>query len=196
MKKFIFLALMLMTLLTGTKSMSQAIDPFVGQIALVGFTFAPRGWAVCDGSLLSIANDQALFALIGTTYGGDGVTTFALPDLRGRVPMGQGNGVGLTPAIQGEMKGTETNIISVAQMPSHNHTVNAVLAEGNQNTPTNNFPADTKLLDKEYANGIGNTTMNPQMIENRGGNQPVNNMQPSLTMMYIIALQGVFPARN
>lgn len=151
-------------------------------------------WARCDGQLLPIAQNTALFSLLGTQFGGNGTTTFALPDLRGRVPMGDGSGTGLTPTVVGQLKGTETNTLSTAQMPIHNHTVNAVTSEGNQNTPTGNLPADTKLLDKEYSNAATNTTMNATMIGNAGGSQPVNNMQPTITLMYIIATQGIYPS--
>jgi microcystin-dependent protein len=193
MKKFTFLALLLGTFLTGTKSNAQ-IDPYLGQIILVPYNFAPAGWARCDGQLLPIAQNTALFSLLGTQFGGNGTTTFALPDLRGRVPMGDGSGTGLTPTVVGQLKGTETNTLSTAQMPIHNHTVNAVTSEGNQNTPTGNLPADTKLLDKEYSNAATNTTMNATMIGNAGGSQPVNNMQPTITLMYIIATQGIYPS--
>ena len=194
MKKLTFLALMLMTLLSGTKSNAQS-DPYLGQIILVPYNFAPNGWLTCEGQLLSIAQNSALFSLLGTTYGGNGQTTFALPDLRGRLPMGQGNGPGLTPTVIGELKGSETNTLSVSQMPIHSHTVNAVLAEGNQNSPNGNLPADTKTLDKEYSDTAATTTMKASMIGNSGGSQPINNMQPTLTMMYIIAIQGIYPSR-
>lgn len=192
MKKITFLALLLTTLLTGTKSFSQ--DYFLGEIKLVPYNFAPNGWLRCDGQLLSIAQNTALFSLLGTTYGGNGVTTFALPDLRGRVPMSDGNGPGLTPRVLGEMGGTETNTLTIAQMPAHNHTVNANTADGDQNIPTGSIPANTKLLDKEYIAGSGNTTMSPQMIGLTGGNQPVNNVQPYTTLTYIIATQGIYPS--
>ncbi|WP_394759385.1 phage tail protein [Flavobacterium sp.] len=194
MKKLTFLAFMLMTLFTGTKSNAQ-IEPFVGQIAMVGFNFAPRGWAKCEGQLMSIASNSALFSLLGTTYGGDGVTTFALPDYRGRVPMGDGNGPGLTPRFLGEKAGTENHTLLPSEMPMHNHIVNANSAEGNQNSPSGNFPADTKLLDKEYSSTSNGATMNPQMVGMAGGNLPHNNIQPYSTITFIIALQGVYPSR-
>jgi len=193
MKKLTFLALMLTTLLTGTKSLAQ-IEPFLGQIVLVPYNFAPVGWLKCEGQILPINQNMALFSLLGTTYGGNGTTTFALPDLRGRVPMSEGTGPGLTTRTLGEMGGSETNTLTISQMPAHNHTVNAVSSEGNQNVPTGNLPADTKGLDKEYSSTGANTTMSPQMIGVTGGNQPVNNVQPYLTMTYIIATQGIFPS--
>ncbi|AUS07266.1 phage tail protein [Tamlana carrageenivorans] len=157
--------------------------------------FAPRGWAFCDGQLLAISQNQALFSLLGTTYGGDGRTTFALPDLRGRVPMHAGNGPGLTPRTQGAKSGSETNTLSVSQMPSHSHPVNAVAEDGDQSVPTGNVPAGTKVLDKEYANATPNTVMGSAMIGNQGGGQPVNNMQPYTAIRFIIALSGIYPSR-
>ncbi|KGO83836.1 hypothetical protein Q762_00895 [Flavobacterium cauense R2A-7] len=176
------------------KTVAQS-EPFIGQIAVVAFNYAPQGWAKCEGQLLPIAQNQALFALLGTTYGGDGMTTFALPDLRGRVPMGDGNGPGLTPRVLGEKSGSETNTLTIAQMPMHNHTVNASTVDGDQNVPTGSIPANTKALDKEYTASAANTTMSPSMIGVSGGSQPVNNIQPYTTLTYIIALQGVWPTR-
>ena len=161
------------------------------------YYYVPVGWAECNGQLLQISQYQSLFAIIGTTYGGDGETTFALPDLRGRVPMHVGNGPGLSSRPLGQKSGEETNTLAVAQMPSHNHTINAVIEDGNQSVPTNNLLAGTKLLDQEYSDAsAANTTMNSSMVNNEGGNQPVNNMQPYLVLRYIIALQGLFPSPN
>ena len=171
-------------------------DPYIGQIAIFPYNFEPRGWALCDGRLLSIAQNTALFSLLGTTYGGDGTNTFALPDLRGRVIVGIGNGPGLTPKNLGKMAGTETNTLLVTNLPPHNHAIKAVTSEGNQNSPTNNLPADTKTVDKEYSSATANTTMNPTMVGNTGNGTPVNNMQPYLSIGYYIALQGVYPSRN
>ena len=164
---------------------------------MFGGNFAPRGWAFCDGQILPINQNQALFSILGTTYGGDGRTTFGLPDLRGRVPIHQGTGPGLSQKRIGQRSGTETNILSVENLPSHSHTINAVLEDGNQSSPTGNLPAGTKLLDQEYSDAAAaNTTMNATMVNSTGNNQEVNNMQPYLTVTYIIALQGVFPSRN
>ncbi|RTY90059.1 phage tail protein [Flavobacterium sp. GT3R68] len=158
--------------------------------------YAPAGWATCDGQLLPIAQNTALFSLLGTMYGGDGQTTFALPDLRGRVPVHSGTGPGLSNYQQGQAGGSEANTITVSQMPAHNHTILAVTADGNQNVATNNLPANTKALDKEYSSANPDTTMNPGMVGNTGGNQPVNNIQPYLAVTYIIALQGIYPPHN
>ncbi|RSK39991.1 phage tail protein [Mangrovimonas spongiae] len=175
---------------------TQAQEAYLGDIKLTAITFEQRGWMECDGRLLSIAQHSALFSLLGITYGGDGITTFALPDLRGRVPVGIGSGPGLTTVQLGDTGGSETNTLTVSQMPSHNHTVNAVIEDGNSATPTGNFPAGTKLLDKEYANGGTPTAMNPNMIGNSGGNMPVNNKQPYIGLRYVICVQGIFPSRN
>ena len=181
---------------SSTTTVKAQAEPYIGQISIYAFNFAPRGWMPCDGRLLPIAQYQALFALIGTTYGGDGRTTFALPDLRGRIVVGAGNGPGLTPRTIGEMSGTETNTLLVTNLPPHNHAIKAVTSEGNQNSPTNNLPADTKTLDKEYSNAAANTTMKASMVGNTGNGTPVNNMQPYLSIGYYIATVGIFPSRD
>ena len=195
MKKLTFLALSLAMFLTSSVSFAQ--ENFLGEIRMVGFNFAPKGWAKCEGQILQINQNEALFALLGTTYGGDGLTTFALPDMRGRVPMSDGDGMGLTPRVLGETGGSETNTLTISQMPAHSHTVNMVSTEGNQNNPAGNLLADTKLLDKEYSNeNPSGATMNANMISVSGGSQPVNNIQPYTAVTFVIALQGIFPSRN
>ncbi|MFD1616458.1 phage tail protein [Gelatiniphilus marinus] len=195
MKKTITLLSLLLCLSFSNTTHAQ-IDPLVGQISMFAGNYAPRGWALCDGQLLPISQYSTLFSVLGTAYGGDGVTTFALPDLRGRVPMHAGNGPGLTNRRLGEKFGTETNTLNVSQMPSHSHSVNAVADDGNQSVPTGNLPAGTKVLDKEYSNATANTTMSSGMIGSQGQNQPVNNVQPVQVINYIIALQGIYPSRN
>ncbi|MCG9794194.1 phage tail protein [Flavobacterium algicola] len=195
MKKITFLFLIAFISLSSVKTYSQ--EAFLGEIRMFAGTFAPRNWALCDGQLLPISQNTALFSLLGTNYGGDGLTTFALPDLRGRVPMHPGNGPGLTNRIQGKQGGTETNVLTTAQMPAHTHTVNAIKDDGNTNVPTNALPANTKLLDKEYSSSTTNTViMNSDMINSTGGGQSVNNMQPYGTVQFIISLTGIFPSRN
>ena len=175
----------------------SAQDAYLGDIKLTAVTFEQRGWMECDGRLLSINQHTALFSLLGTTYGGDGRTTFALPDLRGRVPIGLGQGPGLPNYVQGSKGGATTTTLTVNNLPPHNHTVNAVVEDGNQSVPTGNLPAGTKLLDKEYSDAsASNTTMNSAMINNTGEGQPVNNMQPYITLRYVICVQGIFPSRN
>lgn len=194
MKKITFCFVLLFSSLTATKTFAQ--DAYIGEIRMVGFNFAPKNWALCEGQLLSIASNTALFSILGTTYGGDGRTTFALPDLRGRAPMHYGHGQGLSPISLGQ-KGGEANVtLSVNQLPVHTHNVSAVSNEGNQSIPTGNLYANTKALDKEYSNASPNTTMSPQMIQPAGGSQPFNNMQPYNTVNYVICLYGIFPPRN
>jgi len=175
---------------------ANAQDPMLGEIRMFAGNFAPQGWAKCEGQLLSIAQNSALFSILGTTYGGDGESTFGLPDLRGRVPLGPGNGPGLSNKSLGQKSGTETNTLSVAQMPAHNHTINAVSSDGNKSAPAANLPAGTKLLDPEYSNATANTTMHSNMVANKGGGQSVNNMQPYVSVTFIIALTGVYPSPN
>lgn len=187
------------TVLLGMVSASfkaQATDPFLGQIAFVPYNFVPKNWAECNGQLLSISQNQALFALLGTTYGGNGTTHFALPDMRGRVLVHNGMGPGLSPYAMGQMGGSESVTLTTQQMPTHSHSVMAVTSEGNQNTPTNNLPADTKTLDKEYSDANANTTMKPGMITPTGGSQPHENRPPYVTLKCIISLTGVFPTQN
>ena len=195
MKKTITILVVLLCL--GFNNTAQAQEDYLGDIKLTAVTFTQRNWMACEGQLLPISEYSALFSLLGTTYGGDGRTNFALPDLRGRVPVGYGQGPGLSNRPQSEEGGSETNTLSVAQMPTHNHAVNAVVEDGNEHIPTGNLPAGTKLLDKEYSNAsASNTTMNSAMINNTGGSQPVNNMQPYAVVRYVICVQGLFPSRN
>jgi microcystin-dependent protein len=172
-------------------------EPFVGQIITAGFNFAPRGYATCDGQILSIAQNTALFSLLGTTFGGNGQTTFALPDLRGRVPIHQGNGPGLSQRVMGELAGEEYHTLISTEMPMHNHTVNALSTNGNLKTPTNNIMANVQgTATNIYSASNPDTTMNTQMLNVSGGSQPHNNMQPYLVINFCIALQGIFPSRN
>ncbi len=194
MKK-LFILLTFVTLSTGV----FAQDPFIGEIRMFAGNFAPRGWAFCDGQILSIAQYSALFSLLGTTYGGDGRTTFALPDLRGRVPMHAGSGPGLTNRPQGQSGGSETNTLTVNQMPSHTHTATANNPvyddEANSDDPTGTYPAVSG--ENMYSDQTSGDGAIPEVtIGNSGGGQAVNNMQPYVTVRFIIALQGIFPSRN
>lgn len=191
MKKHIYI--LLIVLFWNTIS---AQNPYVGQIKMFAGNYPPQGWMFCEGQLLSIAEYETLFMLIGTTYGGDGQTTFALPDLRGRVPVGMGQGVGLTAKIIGQQGGSEENVMTVNQMPAHTHMVNAVTTNGNQNLPTANLPAGTSVLDKEYSSAPANTTFKVNMLNTSGNGLPINNMQPSLAVSFIISLYGVYPSPN
>lgn len=166
------------------------MEPFIGQIQAFGFNFAPRGWALCDGSLLAISSNEALFSLLGTIYGGDGRTTFGLPDLRGRAPMHFGTGPGLSPHNIGQRGGSETNVLGINNLPSHNHAI-AAQEEGDTDDPTGNVVAG------DGTNAFGTAAdINLSNTANTGSGQAVNNMQPYLVVNYCIALVGVYPSRS
>lgn len=179
------------------------MDPFIGQIMMFGGNFAPRGWAFCDGQLLPIAQYSALFSILGTTYGGDGRTTFALPDLRGRVAMHPGSGPGLTPRTLGQKAGAENVTLNVNQIPSHSHggngTIQAASGQPDESTPIGTVPASLTNGTEGYAESSNGTmkadgvTLN---IQNTGGSQSHTNIQPFGCVNFIIALQGIFPSRN
>ena len=167
-------------------------DPFIGEIRAFGFNFPPRGWATCSGQILPIAQNTALFSLLGTTYGGNGQTTFALPDLRGRVPVHFGQGPGLSNVVLGQQAGSESVTLTSEQMPSHNHAIAASNGAAGASRPSNNFPA----AGGAYATATDGTTMNAGMVRNTGGGQPHENRQPYLGLNICIALAGIFPSRN
>jgi microcystin-dependent protein len=169
-------------------------QPFIGEIKMFGGNFAILGYAFCNGQLMSIAQNDALFALIGTTYGGDGQTTFGLPDLRGRIPVHQGQGPGLTNRIIGESSGTEIVTLITNQIPGHNHTVIANSNEGSSGNPQNNIVAGSTAT--PYNNTAVANQMGSQSIGPMGGSQPHDNMMPYQCVTYIIALEGIFPPRN
>lgn len=169
-------------------------EPFIGQIVGFGGNFAPRGWAFCNGQLLSIAQSTALFSILGTTYGGNGQTTFGLPDLRGRVPVHWGQGPGLSPYTLGQVSGTETVTLISTQMPVHNHALLASNEDAGAKNPTGQVLATTTT--SAYVATPIDTTMNPASIGAAGGSQPHNNLQPYLAISFIIALEGFFPSRN
>ncbi|MBX7220295.1 MAG: tail fiber protein [Blastocatellia bacterium] len=165
--------------------------PFLGEIKMFGGNFAIRGWAFCNGQILAINQNQALFALLATTYGGNGTTTFALPDLRSRVPVHFGQGPGLPNYPQGQVGGVENVTLTANQLPTHNHTVAANSAAGTQASPANNFPAGGTA----YA-AAANTVLSAGVVNNTGSNQPHPNIQPHQVVYFLIALQGIFPSRN
>jgi microcystin-dependent protein len=180
----------------------QIMDPFLGEIRMVGFNYAPNGWLTCDGQLLPLSQYSALFALLGTTYGGNGTTTFGLPDLRGRVPIHQGNGVGLSPYTMGASSGTENVALLAPQIPAHTHLMgvsnlagsvadptNAILAQGNSGT------ARAAVAVSDYVSTAATGTLAPTAIQPAGGGQPHGNIQPYLCVNFIIATQGIFPSR-
>jgi microcystin-dependent protein len=162
--------------------------PFLSEIKIMSFNFAPKGWAQCNGQLLPINQNQALFSLLGTTYGGDGRVNFGLPDLRGRVPTHMGDGLSL-----GEKAGTESVTLSMSQMPQHFHVANASTTAGNTAFAANALLAKAGNL---YAGPANLTTISPTVITNVGGGQPHENRQPFLTLNFCIALQGIFPSQT
>lgn len=172
-------------------------DPFIGEIRMFGGNFAPRGWAFCHGQILSIAQNTALFSLLGTIYGGNGQTTFALPDLRGRVPVGQGQGPGLSNRQIGEQAGVENVTLTAQQMPAHNHAAQASSARGNTNSPIGKvWSKDAGVQSATYTGNAPDGTMAANAIGSAGGSQPHENMPPYLGVNFIIALQGIYPSRN
>jgi microcystin-dependent protein len=182
--------------LTGAAAPANAqAEPFIGQIMMVGYTFCPRGWAEANGQLVAINTNPALFSLYGTTFGGDGRTTFALPDLRGRVAINLGQGPGLSNRQLGQQGGSETNTLTANQLPPHTHALNATTAGANAVDPSGNTIANTGRSDT-YNTGAPNAQMNAGSIGTTGGGQAVNNMPPFLTVRYCVALQGIFPSRN
>ena len=175
----------------------HAQEGFVGEIRLFAGDFPPRYWAFCEGQLLPINQNQALFSILGTQYGGDGTTNFALPDLRGRVAIHTGQGNGLSPIAAGQRVGTQSNTLTNAQLPAHTHTFYGVSRDGTTASPQGAYMAGTKLLDPEYAPSGTIVSMNSAILgANSTSNQPVENREPSLALNYIICLQGIFPSRN
>jgi microcystin-dependent protein len=172
-------------------------EPFLGQIMCAAFNFAPKGWARLDGQLLPISQNTALFALLGTTYGGNGVSNFALPDMRGRALLHDGQGPGLSPHVEGAAEGHETVTLTSSQMPVHAHVVTPLGSSGDatQVSPANAVPA-SKARTTLYAAGPGTIGMAPVLSSPAGGNQPVPIAPPTLTVECFIALVGIFPARD
>lgn len=169
-------------------------EPFLAEIRIVGFNFAPRGWAFCDGQILPINQNQSLYSLLGTTYGGDGRTSFALPDMRGRTPIHVGASTNGTNHTQGQKSGEETHTLTTAEMPTHTHVARGASVPADNTDPTGRVLADTAGL---YGAPDANTlTMAADNLANTGGGQGHNNMQPYLTLNFCIALQGLFPPRN
>lgn len=169
-------------------------DPFVAEIRIFPFNFAPRGWAFCDGQLIPISQNTALFSLLGTTYGGDGRSTFALPDLQGRSPMHPGQGPGLSPRYLGDSGGSETVTLTESQIPSHTHALRAVSTNATTGTP-----GATVALAKTASALVYRSATNPvktAAMASAGGGQPHNNRQPYLVANFVIALQGVYPPRT
>jgi microcystin-dependent protein len=179
-------------------------EPFIGEIRATSFNFAPRGWALCNGQILSIQQNQALFSLLGTYYGGNGTQTFALPNLQSRIPIHQGDGAGLSPYVIGQAGGTETVTLLQNQMPPHIHLVSASSSSGTSTAPSGNLlgvtNAGTAVAPQagqlDFVTTLPNATMEATTIGQAGGSQPHPNLQPYLVINFIISLQGIFPSRN
>lgn len=173
-------------------------EPFLGELRIIPFNFAPRGWAYCNGQILPINQNSALFSLLSTMYGGDGRTSFGLPDLRGRIPLHKGQGPGLSNRRQGQKYGEATHTLNSWEMPSHSHKLQAYDADGNKLSPIGNYYARELFNSVEVAvySDTETVTMNPGMINNTGGSQSHNNMMPYLAVHYCIALQGILPLRE
>lgn len=174
-------------------------DPFVAEIRIFPFNFAPRGWAWCDGQLLPLSQNTALFSLLGTTYGGNGKSNFALPDLQGRVPMHPGQGPGLSLHDLGETGGSETVSLLESEIPAHSHALKVSsgdVTEEGVKVPAGNSPGKQAPANPIYAALSPLTPMAPETLAPAGGDQPHNNLQPYLTFYFCIALQGVFPPRS
>jgi microcystin-dependent protein len=171
------------------------MEPFIGQLMLFAGNFAPRGWAFCNGSLLSIAQNSALFSILGTTYGGDGQTTFGLPDLRGRLPMHPGQGPGLSSYALGQQGGVEAVTLNITQIPVHGHAFTPGCSSDppSSQTPENNVPA---TLDAQSYGSEANASMRPANSSTVGGSQAHENRQPYTCVNFCIALEGIFPSRS
>lgn len=169
-------------------------QPYIGEIRMFAGNFAPAGWEMCEGQLLPISENETLFNLIGTTYGGDGQSTFALPDLRGRLPIHQGQGSGLTNRTLAETGGVEQVTLTVSQIPAHNHPFLASADLPAGSSPDNNLTGQAAA--KFYRTGTTNLALNPSSISSVGGSQPHDNFQPYLCVNFIISLFGIFPSQT
>ncbi len=172
-------------------------EPFVGEVRMFAGNFAPRGWAFCDGQLLAVSQNDALFSLYGTIYGGDGRTTFGLPDMRGRIPMHAGSGPGLTPRALGLKIGNETETLTANQIGSHNHSIQASNTAGSSATPSGSFAKDNSSSNL-YVTALSATTtaLDSSMITNSGGSSNHTNIMPYLCVHFIVALVGIYPSRQ
>ena len=170
--------------------------PYIGEIMLCAWNFPPRGWAFCNGQLLPINQNQALFSLLGTTYGGNGQTTFALPDLRDRVPIHFGEGLGLSPRTLGERSGASAHTLALTEMPAHAHALQVYSGSGSAVSPTANYPAGNPAQYPQYTTSSADVAMSSLAIGSAGSSQSHMNVQPFLGLNFCIALQGVFPSQT
>lgn len=172
-------------------------EPFIAEVRIFAGNFAPRGWAFCNGQLLQISQNTALFSLLGTTYGGDGRTTFGLPNLEGKAPMHPGNGPGLTSRRLGQSAGEATHTLSEAEIPSHTHQLRCADNSADTGEPANGLlAASSPLADRQYRSVFPSGAMSAAALASVGSGQPHNNMPPYLTMYFIIALEGLYPSRS
>lgn len=169
-------------------------EPFLAEIRIFGFTFPPRGWAMCDGQLLPINQYQSLYSLLGTTYGGDGRTSFGLPDLRGRAPIHEGQGAGLSNRQLGVRSGVENAVLTAAQMPSHGHVLKGTSDPASSTSPGATVPATTR--EDVYGSAESLVAQRSDAVQSAGSGQGHPNMQPYLVLNFCIALQGLFPSRS
>lgn len=184
------------------------MEEFIGVIKLFAGNFAPRGWAMCNGQIMSISQNSALFAILGTTYGGDGQNTFALPNLQSRIPIGMGQGPGLSSYVQGQAAGQETNTLNISQMPAHNHVAVVKVSSANASisaaTPNSSIATPGSLVSRTFSPTLGFNEVTPDIqlasttVTNSvvGSSMPVTNIQPYLALNYIICLEGIYPSRN
>ncbi len=172
------------------------MDPFVAEIRIFGFNFAPKGWATCDGQLMPISQNTALFSLLGTTYGGDGKSTFALPDLNGAAPMASGDGPDGTSYYPGQTEGSAAVTLIQSELPVHSHSLSVSTRNASEKSPTNQALAVGQGIGMYGENNQPTTTMAAEALSISGGSMPHNNMQPSLVFTFCIALQGIYPPRG
>lgn len=175
---------------------ADAMEPFIGEISCGGWNFCPMGWADCRGQLLPIAENEALFSLIGTTYGGDGQFTFALPNIQGRTVVHQGQGPGLSSRVIGESAGAETASVSTSQMPVHSHQLVAHTGSEKSASPANRIPGTASATTPAYTSSAANTAFAAGRVGTSGGTQPHNNLQPYLAVKCCIAVEGIYPSQN
>ena len=177
-------------------------NPFVSEIRIVPFTFAPNGWAMCNGQIIAISQNTALFSLLGTNFGGDGKNNFGLPNMQGNVAMDMGSGVGLTQRPLGESGGSQSVTLNTTEIPGHTHAIQGEASGATSTTPANNMfaippaPPRRPAVDAYKSGALATPVVLGNFIGTAGGGQPHNNMQPYLVMNYVIALQGIFPARS